>query len=134
MSDLGPRTASPHSRPHRLQPLRHDSVGTRATKTKRKKTKKKDGEETERGKLEGSERGPEEISELASHSDPLLEASTLQQMQARLDPLFGGTPPPALQNGNIHSYSHDALANETYNMEIHVHSTLAMAEVGRKER
>ena len=94
MSDLGPRTASPTSRPPRLQPLQREPIGARAAKTKRKKTRRKktveDGEQ--RGEVEGSEGAPEDIPELTSHSDPLLEASTLQQMQARLDPLYHATP------------------------------------------
>lgn len=100
LSDLGPQTASPQSRPHKLEPLQHKSVGVREAKTKRKKTRKKNRESKRREQqLEGSERGSGEISELTSHSDPLLDDSTLQQMQARLDPLYNA-PPPSDQNGN----------------------------------
>ena len=55
----------------------------------------------ERGEIEGSEGTPGETPELTSYSDPLLEASTLQQMQARLDPLYCATPSTnAPQSGN----------------------------------
>lgn len=98
LSDLGPQTPSPQSRPHKLEPLQHKSVGE--AKTKRKKTRKKNRDSKQREQqLEGSERGSGEISELTSHSDPLLDSSTLQQMQARLDPLYNAPPPP-VQNGN----------------------------------
>lgn len=100
LSDLDPQTASPHSRPQKLEPLQHKSVA----KTKRKKTRKKkrdrEQREQQREEVEGSERDPGEISEFASHSDPLRDSSTLQQMQARLDPLYNAPPPTDHQNGN----------------------------------
>ena len=106
MSDLGPHSPGPlHSRPHRLEPMQHDQVSKRATQTKRRKTRKKTregGEEgkLQRGELDGRDEGVREISELASHPNPLLGASTLQQMQARLDPLYTA-PTTTSQNGMI---------------------------------
>ena len=85
-------------RPHKLEPLQQQQGGSGegggggATKTKRKKTRiKRQGAV---GELRGDLDGREEASE-----DPLLDASTLQQMQARLDPLYN---PPT--NG-INEYS-----------------------------
>ena len=100
MSDLSPRAPSPASRPPRLQPLQHEPG---AVKAKRKKTRRKKAVDQieQRGELEGSEGGSGEITELTSKSDPLLEASTLQQIQARLDPLYCTTPSTdAPHNGN----------------------------------
>ena len=69
-------------RPHKLEPLQQlQGEGGGATKTKRKKTRiKRQGAV---GEMRGDLDGREEAS-----GDPLLDASTLQQMQARLDPLY----------------------------------------------
>ena len=89
LSDLAPplQNSVPLSLPRKLEPLQQGAVGVRAAKTRRKRTRRKKRgteEQEQRGSLDGSE-GSGEILE---HSDPLLDASTLQQMQARLDPLY----------------------------------------------
>ena len=82
-------------RPHKLEPLQS---GGGTTKTKRKRTRRKRQAEVEeqRGDLDGREEASGDA------EDPLMDASTLQQMQARLDPLFsdGATNPPP-NNGII---------------------------------
>lgn len=103
LSELGPHPRSADgllSRPHKLEPLQHDAVGVSAVKTKRKKTRRRrrhGDDQEQRERLEGSDGGSVEILE---HSDPLLDASTLQQMQARLDPLYSVSTDTPL-NGNF---------------------------------
>ncbi|CAI8043605.1 hypothetical protein GBAR_LOCUS24181 [Geodia barretti] len=89
-------------RPHKLEPLQQQQGGSGegggggATKTKRKKTRiKRQGAV---GELRGDLDGREEASE-----DPLLDASTLQQMQARLDPLYN--PPTNVEPQKTTTFS-----------------------------
>ena len=105
ISDLDPQQASTSlSRPHKLAPLQHDMMGGKAARTKRKKTRKHNHEQEQRGNLDGSEGG-----QVEENSNPLLDASTLQQMQARLDPLYSAIPSP---NGKINGI-YDALRPES---------------------
>ena len=78
-------------RPHKLEPLQPQqgkgaaaAVGGGTKTTKKKKTKRK--RQGEVGEPRGDVDGREEAS--GDAEDPLLDASTLRQMQARLDPLY----------------------------------------------
>ena len=91
VSDLAsPQTISRH---HRLEPLpQKQAPAEERKKTRRKKTRRKRQEEVgeqRRGDVDGQEG----VSG-GGGEDPLLEASTLQQMQARLDPLYSGANSP----------------------------------------
>ena len=74
------------SRPHKLEPLEQQQMqgSAEGAARKKKKTRRRREEESleRRGDLDGREGGSEEV------EDPLLSASALQQMQARLDPLY----------------------------------------------
>ena len=100
MSDLAP-APNPLSHPHKLEPLKQHERGSDGARVpKRKKTKRRRHTEAgeQRGDLEGGDGEPGRIQEQV---DPLLEMSTLKEMQARLDPLYSGTTTPATLNGTV---------------------------------
>lgn len=115
VSDLDTPPHALPRRPHKLEPLTSTvqplhgggsgGEGERGEEKvrKKKKTKKKkrqaEVEEETRGDLDGREGTP--VRE--EGEDPLLGASTLQQMQARLDPLFPTSNIPPHSDGKKNS-------------------------------
>lgn len=102
LSDLAPRQLDgPLSLPRKLEPLQQDTVGAKMRRKKTRRKRRGTEEQEQRGSLEGCEGGSSEILE---PSDPLLDASTLQQMQARLDPLYSASTDPPLNGEPLSLY------------------------------